>query len=947
MSRTMTIAQRELSSMFRVPAGWVIIALFAFLTAVLFVNQTLVPGQPGSLRYFFAYAGWLLIPIAPAVSMRLMSEEYRSGSIEALRTAPAGDWAVTLGKYLGSVVFLMLMLAPTLVYPLVLMLVSEPTPDWGPVAAGYLMLLLVGMLYLGVGMLASSLTSSQTLAFLGAVMSLILLMVLTSVIAKQAGVAIGTVLGALSITARINELSKGIIDTSTIAFFLIATLWMLVLSAGVLEVRRLGRSRAFTAVTVGVFVLATGAAAGLSGYLASAYRARVDVTSTGAHELSARAKGIADRLTDPTEIVLAISHGRSDPRSVDLVSDVLDAYQRHSELINVRVIDLDAPEGLDQTRQLLRDLADRDREAIDANLEAIAAAAELMRDTAPKLTGIVSRLESIRDAIAPTTSTNANNRAVFEQRAAIFRVFARDVGAQGEKIDDQLGPYLNEQDNTGDIFPFDTYAGPIEQTLAQLMNQLDDLAAQTDAFANAAELDPEPRAIAAPMAQQLESIRDQIAVAHDRITRLTRIDALRVGRALESGEALLVIGAPEQGVAAVDLDELLPSSATLERWGVSAAGVIGPRAQQLIASALAQLVAPAQPILVFMHGGRQGELLGESELFTKTAAKLAQRGIDTLEWAAVEAPSPPDLDLLDPLGTRPVVYMVISVDTTAQTAGSGLTGARRASEMGAIVQRLIDEGQPLIVSLNPSVFPASGAPDPLAQCLTAFGVTPDSGRPLLHERIGAMGRIADPITRVVPDAGEHPLATSVSGLNTVMTWAIPLMLEPRDGVQSAPIITLPGDNQTWGESAWLTLWQRPAQARQMLTNQPTFDAVKDKRDENWVLAAAAERAFSGVTQRVVVVGSNAWASDAVTSDTEQLVDGRVTSRWPGNLTLLESSVAWLAGMDDLIGPGTEARPIATIKPLDARQRSLIRWVLLAGLPGLILLLGMAYRLIFG
>ena len=129
MSRVLTIAQRELSSMFRVPAGWIIIALFAFLTGVLFVNQTLLPGQPGTLRYFFMYAGWLLIPIAPAVSMRLMSEEYRSGSFEALRTAPAGDWSVTLGKYLGSVMYLALMLVPSVVYPIVLFLVSEPSPD--------------------------------------------------------------------------------------------------------------------------------------------------------------------------------------------------------------------------------------------------------------------------------------------------------------------------------------------------------------------------------------------------------------------------------------------------------------------------------------------------------------------------------------------------------------------------------------------------------------------------------------------------------------------------------------------------------------------------------------------------------------------------------------------------------------------------------------------------
>ena len=97
-----TLAVRELVSMFRVPAGWIIIALFAFLSAVLFVNQTLIPGQPGSMRYFFSASAWLLIPIAPAISMRLMSEEYRTGSFESLRTTPAGDWAVACGQYLGS-----------------------------------------------------------------------------------------------------------------------------------------------------------------------------------------------------------------------------------------------------------------------------------------------------------------------------------------------------------------------------------------------------------------------------------------------------------------------------------------------------------------------------------------------------------------------------------------------------------------------------------------------------------------------------------------------------------------------------------------------------------------------------------------------------------------------------------------------------------------------------
>ena len=943
MSRAITIAQRELSSMFRVPAGWIIIALFAFLTAILFVNQTIIPGQTGTLRYFFLYAGWLLIPIAPAISMRLMSEEYRSGSFEALRTAPASDWAVTIGKYLGSLGFLMLMLVPTLVYPIILNIVSSPAPDLGPIFAGYLMLLLVGMLYLSIGMLASSLTASQTLAFLGTVMTLILLMVLTSIIAQQTSVQTGILLSMFSITDRITEFSKGIIDTATIAFFLIGSIWMLILACAVLEVRRLGKSRPFTIITVTLFIIATATASILAGSITRSYHYRVDVTATGSHKLSARATGIVDRLNSPTEIVLAIGMNHADKRSVDLVSDVLDAYDRSNPLLSVRVIDLDSPTGVDQIKSLLAELADRERATIDANMSTLESGAALLVELAPMLEAIAVNLETLRDSIIPNTQTNANNRGAFEQRAQLFRLHARDVLSQGQSVISQI----QSHSSSTDIFPFDTYSQPIETLLARLMNQLDELGVQIDLFANADELDINPRTVASSMVAALESLRDQTAVAHNRITRLETIDALRVGRALETGEALLAIGNPNQGIAAIDLDALLPSSDTLERAGLSASGVIGPRAQELIASALAQLVAPVQPILIFVHGGHPDELLGTSELFTNAVEKLRARGIDTLEWAAVEEPTPPDLDELDPLGTRPLVFAVISVDSSAGSGDSGLTGAKRATEIGKIVSGLISDGHSMLISLSPSIFPSANIPDPITSALAPLGIIPDAGRVLMHDQIATLGRIANPITRVVQDSNEHPIADAMSGLNTVLPWAIPMTIEPTDDVLSMPIIELETDERTWAERDWLNLWHTPAQSRALLRTQPIFDDKHDERADRWVLAASSERTVMNAKQRVIVVGSNGWATDSITTDAEQVVDGRIVTRWAGNITLLDSSINWLAEMDDLIGPGINARPIATIKNLDQRQRSLIRWLLLAGLPGLILILGMISRFIFG
>ena len=102
--------------------------------------------------------------VAPAIAMRLMSEEFRAGTIEPLMAAPISDWAIVIGKYLGGVAFLLTLLAPTLLYVALLEWLSDP--DYGPILAGYLGLTLLGMLYIAVGLLVSSLTRSTVVALL-------------------------------------------------------------------------------------------------------------------------------------------------------------------------------------------------------------------------------------------------------------------------------------------------------------------------------------------------------------------------------------------------------------------------------------------------------------------------------------------------------------------------------------------------------------------------------------------------------------------------------------------------------------------------------------------------------------------------------------------------------------------------------------------------------------
>lgn len=237
MKVTLAIALREAGSYFRQPAGWIIIALSLFLSGLIFAAAIMVPGKIATLRDFFALSGWLLLPVAPAISMRLLAEELRAGTIENLLTAPITMWSLVVGKYLGASLFLAAMLVPSLVYPLILVTHANPTPPMTPIIAGYVCLMLLGLLYLAIGLLASSLTSNATLAFIATLFA-ILALIFASLGAQSLPEPFSGMLNAIAIGPRIMDFSRGIIDTAHIAYFLFISAAFVILSALVMEVRR-------------------------------------------------------------------------------------------------------------------------------------------------------------------------------------------------------------------------------------------------------------------------------------------------------------------------------------------------------------------------------------------------------------------------------------------------------------------------------------------------------------------------------------------------------------------------------------------------------------------------------------------------------------------------------------------------------------------------------------
>ncbi len=237
MTRIRTIAARELPAYLLSPAGYVITALFLLITGFLFAFAGFEQGQTASLRPTFDVITWVLLFICPAVAMRTISEELRSGTFEALMTAPVTEAEVVMGKFLGSAAFLILMLLPTGIYAVALELYGRP--DYGELLCGYLGVILAGAAYLAGGILASTLTSSQVVAFLVSVLFWVALVFSTKLLPARMDDSWAEFVRALDPDLRLGNFSIGLLDTSDVVYFLSMTALFLTAAVKSLQVRRL------------------------------------------------------------------------------------------------------------------------------------------------------------------------------------------------------------------------------------------------------------------------------------------------------------------------------------------------------------------------------------------------------------------------------------------------------------------------------------------------------------------------------------------------------------------------------------------------------------------------------------------------------------------------------------------------------------------------------------
>ena len=238
MNPTFAIARRELASYFATPVAYVFIVIFLALAGALtFYLGGLYERGQADLQPFFAFHPWLYLFLVPAVSMRLWSEERKSGSIELLLTLPVTMWQAVLGKFLAAWAFIGIALALT--FPIWITVNYLGEPDNGVILASYVGSLLMAGGFLAIGACLSAVTRNQVIAFILTVVVCFLLLlagfplVLDFFRALLPQVLVDAVAG-LSFLTHFNAISRGVIDQRDLLFFVLTIGFWLV--AGAVEI---------------------------------------------------------------------------------------------------------------------------------------------------------------------------------------------------------------------------------------------------------------------------------------------------------------------------------------------------------------------------------------------------------------------------------------------------------------------------------------------------------------------------------------------------------------------------------------------------------------------------------------------------------------------------------------------------------------------------------------
>jgi ABC-2 type transport system permease protein len=230
-----SICKKELGQFFSSLTGYIAITVFLVVNGlVLFVFQNnILDNGYATLEDFFSFAPWILIFLVPAISMRSFADEFKSGTFELLRTRPVTSWEVVLGKFFGSLIVAIIALVPTIVYYFIInSLAATEGIDAGAAAGSYLGLFFLTAVFTAVSIGVSSATGNSVVAFIISLIACALLYYGFHALSQLPALENGAdyYVDMLGIAPHYQSISRGVLDSRDIVYFISITIFFLLMT---------------------------------------------------------------------------------------------------------------------------------------------------------------------------------------------------------------------------------------------------------------------------------------------------------------------------------------------------------------------------------------------------------------------------------------------------------------------------------------------------------------------------------------------------------------------------------------------------------------------------------------------------------------------------------------------------------------------------------------------
>jgi len=234
MNNAITIFRREMRSYFNSPVAYIVITLFLLVSGYFF-SSTLFVNNSADLRSLFGIAGFILMLFTPAVTMRLLAEERRAGTIEILVTLPVKDEEIVVGKFLAG--FALTAISIVLTFIAYLTIASLGNADFGAAFGGYLGLILMSGVYVAIGLFTSSLSPNQIIAFIVGFVIIFAFFMLDKILAFLPD-ALTSFFEYLSIDYHYGNISRGVIDSRDLIYYFSMIFFFLYLAVKMTQLRK-------------------------------------------------------------------------------------------------------------------------------------------------------------------------------------------------------------------------------------------------------------------------------------------------------------------------------------------------------------------------------------------------------------------------------------------------------------------------------------------------------------------------------------------------------------------------------------------------------------------------------------------------------------------------------------------------------------------------------------